>query len=417
MITLIEALHYRSLRYLSQELGPFQILVGENASGKTTFLDVLVFFGRFLAEGLETAVHERTNNFQDLVWQRAGDSFEMAVEADIPAHLTVKLANPAQNKYRYEISVGLDPKTRALSILGEKALLITPSTQEEEPTQLTFFPRSLEPPPTIATSSGQRRNKVVLNKTRAGNDNYYSETARRWNPSFKLGLKKSALGNIPDDEERFPVSIWFKELMVQGVKAFAFNPVMMKNASPPGQIPGLKPDGSNLPWVIKGFKETHLDCFTGWVNSLKTVLPDLEDIEIIQRDEDRYCFLEFTYQDSLKTPSWVASDGTLRLTALTLLAHLPHKSRVYLIEEPENGIHLKALAGVVKALSSASASQILLTTHSPAVLELADPAKVLCFAKTREGATDVVPGCEHPMMVEHGGQANIGDLFNRGLLS
>ena len=70
MITLIEALHYRCLRYISQELGSFQILVGENASGKTAFMDVLVFFGQFLSEGLEAAVHGRTKNFRDLVWQR-----------------------------------------------------------------------------------------------------------------------------------------------------------------------------------------------------------------------------------------------------------------------------------------------------------------------------------------------------------
>lgn len=257
---------------------------------------------------------------------------------------------------------------------------------------------------------------MVLNKTRAGNDNYYSETARRWNPSFKLGLKKSALGNIPDDKGRFPVSIWFKELMVQGVKTFTFNPVVMRNASPPGQVPDLKPDGSNLPWVIKDFKETHPDRFAGWVNSIKPLLPDLEDIGIIQRDEDRYCFLEFMYQGGMKTPSWVASDGTLRLTALTLLAHLPLKSGACLIEEPENGIHPQALTGAVKALLSASGPQIFFTTHSPVVLKLADPAQVLCFAKTREGASDVVPGCEHPMMVEHGGTANISDLFNQGLL-
>ena len=37
----IQALRYRSLRYVSQELGPFQVLVGPNASGKSNFLDVV----------------------------------------------------------------------------------------------------------------------------------------------------------------------------------------------------------------------------------------------------------------------------------------------------------------------------------------------------------------------------------------
>jgi len=41
MIRRIEALNYRSLRYVSQALCPFQLLIGPNASGKSTFLDVV----------------------------------------------------------------------------------------------------------------------------------------------------------------------------------------------------------------------------------------------------------------------------------------------------------------------------------------------------------------------------------------
>ncbi len=48
MITLVEALNYRCLRHISQPLGPFHVLVGPNASGKTTFLDVIAFLGRLV---------------------------------------------------------------------------------------------------------------------------------------------------------------------------------------------------------------------------------------------------------------------------------------------------------------------------------------------------------------------------------
>ena len=33
----------------------------------------------------------------------------------------------------------------------------------------------------------------------------------------------------------------------------------------------------------------------------------------------------------------MASDGTLRMLALTLLAYIPAREAVYLVEEPENG--------------------------------------------------------------------------------
>jgi AAA15 family ATPase/GTPase len=83
MITRIEALNYRCLRYIRQDLGPFQVLVGPNASGKTTFLDVVAFLGRLVSDGPEAAVVERTQNFQDLVWGRHCRSLDSALLCEI----------------------------------------------------------------------------------------------------------------------------------------------------------------------------------------------------------------------------------------------------------------------------------------------------------------------------------------------
>src|SRR5712692_8357593 len=74
LIKLVEALDFRCLRYVSRPLGPFHVLVGPNASGKTTFLDVVAFLGDLVSEGLETATNQRTQNFEDLLWKRGGKS-------------------------------------------------------------------------------------------------------------------------------------------------------------------------------------------------------------------------------------------------------------------------------------------------------------------------------------------------------
>ena len=42
-VTRVEALGFRTLRYVSQRLGPFHVLVGLNASGKSAFHDVPAF--------------------------------------------------------------------------------------------------------------------------------------------------------------------------------------------------------------------------------------------------------------------------------------------------------------------------------------------------------------------------------------
>src|SRR3954463_3424333 len=103
MITLIEALNYRCLRYVRQPMGPFHVLVGPNASGKTTFLDVVAFLGELVSGGIEEAIGKRTQNFQDLTWARAGDFFELAVELKIPDELVPDLGESTFDTVRYEV--------------------------------------------------------------------------------------------------------------------------------------------------------------------------------------------------------------------------------------------------------------------------------------------------------------------------
>ena len=82
MIRRIQALNYRCLRYVDVELDRFHVLVGPNASGKSTLFDVIAFLGDLVSSGLEAAVERRTTNFQVLVWGRPKHplGFELAVE-------------------------------------------------------------------------------------------------------------------------------------------------------------------------------------------------------------------------------------------------------------------------------------------------------------------------------------------------
>jgi AAA15 family ATPase/GTPase len=123
VITRIEALNYRCLRYIRQDLGPFHVLVGPNASGKTTLLEVIAFLGRLVSEGPEAAVLERTQNFQDLIWGRQGDRFELAIEMGIPDQLKGQFGGKAPETIRYEVAIGLIPRVGEIGILSEKALL------------------------------------------------------------------------------------------------------------------------------------------------------------------------------------------------------------------------------------------------------------------------------------------------------
>jgi predicted ATPase len=417
MIRLIEALNFRCLRYVRQPLGPFHVLVGPNASGKTSFLDVVGFLGQMVSDGLEAAVSERTQTFQDMVFGRNGEWFELAVEAAIPEDRKALLKRDLDT-IRYEVKIGLDPSSGELSILGEKAWLKT--WRDKAPAVRSLFPVEPETPGTILSGKAKSGWQGVLTKAHGGNDNFYVEVrdpggGKGWFPSIRLGPRKSALGNLPEDESKFPVATWLKTMLTQGVQSLVLNSLLIRRASPPGQVRGFKPDGSNLPWVVAGLSKEP-SRLRAWISHLKTALPDIENIRTVERPDDKHRYLVICYQGGLEVPSWMASDGTLRLLALTVPAYLPKFPGVYLIEEPENGIHPSAVEAVYQSLSSVYDAQILLATHSPVILSLADADKVLCFKKTETGATDIVLGSEHPALKDWKGETNLGVLFAGGVL-
>ena len=419
MIRQIEALNFRCLRYICQPLGNFQVLVGPNASGKTTFLDGVAFLSDLVREGLEYAVQVRTSTFDDLVWQRLDAPFELAIELEIPKEKQKRLREDFR-VVRYEVRVGPDDENRETSILAEKVVFSAHIKRRRE-TQGDLFPQDVPCPETIVSPKGKTGTRTVVNKVPGGNDNFYSEVeeggGKGWAPSFRLGPRRSALGNLPEDERKFPVSTWLKNLLTDGMQRLILNSQAIRKASPPGQVTHFKPDGANVPWVIERFRKTAPDRFQEWLKHVRTALPDIEDIRTVERPDDRHRYLVIGYAGGLEVPSWVASDGTLRLLALTLLAYLPDFRGVYLIEEPENGIHPQAVETMFQSLSSAYDAQILLATHSPVILSVAKPSQVLCFSKTASGAVDVVRGDEHPALRDWKGEENLGVLFAGGVLS
>ena len=422
MIIEIEALSYRCLRYVRQPVALFQVLIGPNASGKSTFLDVVAFLADVVREkeGVATAVAERAPDVRDLVWMRQGEAFELAVEAAIPEHLQNR-RNGSYSRLRYEVRVGLHADTQEINLLSE-TLWLRPAPAgngERAELQRTHFPMPPTPPETIGIPSGKKAPvgwRRVLNKVpESGNDYFRSENSE-WNNLFRLGPRRSALANLPEDEEKFPVSIWFRRLLLEGVQRLALNSAAMRRPSPPGSPRHFQPDGSNLPLVVNDLEERAPERLKEWIAHLRTALPDLEGVRTVERPEDRHRYLVLDYSTGLHAPSWLVSDGTLRMLALTLLAYIPKLDGIYLIEEPENGIHPRAVETVLQSLSSVYGAQVLLATHSPVILGLAEPDQVLCFNRTDQGVTDIVLGSEHPRLRQWRGETDLGTLFASGVL-
>jgi predicted ATPase len=225
------------------------------------------------------------------------------------------------------------------------------------------------------------------------------------------------LAHIPSVEKSYPVGTWFRRLLDQGVQNVVLNSQTIRQPSPPGLGVRFQTDGSNLPWVIAELRRDK-PRYERWIAHVRTALEDIRDIDVVERDEDRHKYIVVKYFTGAEVPSWLVSDGTLRLLALTIPAYLKDLDGVFLVEEPENGIHPRAIETVIQSLSSIYNGQVLIATHSPVALNMLEAHEVLCFAKDPSGATDVVAGNAHPALREWKlGQPDLGVLFAAGILS
>lgn len=421
MIRLIEAKNFRSLKYITQPLGEFNVLIGANGSGKTTFLDVVGFLSDLVSNGVDYAITRRCQNFKDLTFSGQGGAIELAIEVELPEKLHALLPKEF-DRIRFEVRLGLTANTQEHTILEERILLLHSlfSDQNQAADMVReVFPEILATRHKIAGKTYPTQ-RTILAREETGATNFYPEVAKSgdafWFPLLKIDIKKSALGNVPADVTLFPVSSWLKEFLSAGVQPFVLDSLHMRHPSPPGQGIHFKPDGSNLPWVIENLKKDEKR-FRQWIEHVQTALPDIVDIRTVEREEDKKRYIKVRYNSGIEVPSWLVSDGTLRLLALTIPAYIRDLQGVFLIEEPENGIHPKAIETVFLSLSSVYSAQVLVASHSPVVLGMTEPSQLLCFAKTKDGATDIVCGKDHPILQNWKGSPDLFILFASGVLS
>ncbi len=412
MLRRLQVSNFKALRNVDVHLDTFHVLVGANATGKSTAFEVLQLLRDLILGGVNEALYgedhggrvaKRASHPSELTWLRRGGQIQIALTLELPEAIAQR-PEALYTFIRFELSID----TATGSISAENVWLI----REEG----VAYPKpsadgSFIHVPGRHAPKGWRK---IISKAANGSDRFQSETTS-WTFAFKLGENRSALGNLPEDEDKFAASIWLKRWFLDGLQPLSLDAEALRLPALFRPTNTLQPDGSNLPWIIHALEEQDPEALSDWMDQVRSALPELRKVETRERPEDRSRYVVLTYRSGLEAPAWLLSDGTLRLLALTLLAYMPQRPSMLLIEEPENGIHPYGLQTVLQSLENVYDAQVFCATHSPLVLSLLDKKHLLCFSKDVEGAVEIIMGPKHPRLQAPLG-VDLGALFATGVL-
>jgi predicted ATPase len=157
----------------------------------------------------------------------------------------------------------------------------------------------------------------------------------------------------------------------------------------------LNRDGSNLAQYLLAIRSNDTDAFDGIVESMRFVLDYAKDFQPVEsREIQPTMYLKMLEQiqgSSVEIPGWLISTGTLRILALLAVLRNPDPPPLIVVEEIENGLDPRTIHMVLDEIREAvqsGRSQVILTTHSPYLLDLL-PLQTLILVQRDKGGDPV----------------------------
>ncbi len=352
MIRRFRVQNYKALRDVTLDLTPLHVLIGPNDSGKTSILEAIAALCRSVDHPLAQAFTGSWDGPQ-LVWNGT---------RDLAISFEVKVYEDGAGVFDYRLSCSLPPKGRearvadeVVDVTAKSQILNFDSTSHTQSMVMSIATQSVPFLDELRTWA-QR-----IHRSLAGVQYY------RWIPRLL------ALPAAPDSKRRFRI------------ESTGFGLALCLD-----HILGYDRE-------LFGSLERHLRDIFPQIKSIKLVpeaafrspVDDPEQIPMLNNAEGKGIYFLFDGIDGV-VPASQTSDGILLVLAYLTILHLPEPPRVLLIEEPENGIHPKRLADILTILrrlvQAQSRTQVILTTHSPYVLDLLKPEEVTLCQRSQDGS-------------------------------
>lgn len=345
MIKRLKVKNYRSLADINVTLEPLTVLVGQNGSGKSNLVDVLRFVQDAMRHGLDTAIINRHGMSALRRWSDKGRPY------DVEINLTIK-TKEVGGTYGFTLGSELRGEYR---VKREECLLV----QHGENARTVQF----------ETNKGQWISK----------------------PSDIMPLIEEKTLVLPLIAQIEPYRYLYSFLI--GMGFYNIFPNSLTEPQKPANAYPLDEHGSNLASTLRELQRMKSHLLPELEKSIQTVMPDVVDFQVNQ--VGGYLVTKLRHKISEQSRAMFElsqeSDGTLRMLGiLTALFQDPPRTLLAL-EEPELTIHPGALSLLWDEIENTSErTQILLTTHSPDLLDMCK-AEYLRIVEKSAGITEIGP--------------------------
>jgi predicted ATPase len=166
-----------------------------------------------------------------------------------------------------------------------------------------------------------------------------------------------------------------------------------------GTSPEMNANGEGVSSLFDYLLRRDRERFFAAIDALRSLVPGLIDLEIATPQPGTRR-LDLIIENNLRIPGNMTSAGVRLLLVFVALAYHPNPPKLILLEEPETGVHPKRMGELVRMLREMTegkhcghSAQVVLTTHSPYLLDLVDLEKeqVLVFSRLKDGSCTAEP--------------------------
>lgn len=183
----------------------------------------------------------------------------------------------------------------------------------------------------------------------------------------------------------------------------------------------LASDGSNVADFLLDLRRQDANAFNGIVETMAFVLPYAKDIQptLTSSEIERKAWLQLS-EDTFKVPGWLLSTGTLRMLALLALLRHPSPPPLIVVEEIENGLDPRSIHLIVEEIRSAvlaGVTQVVVTTHSPYLLDLLTLEHLVVVERDGEGHPRFIRPADHKNLQAWAQEFAPGKLYTMGNLT